>query len=83
MGLEAALERPGSVPGTLVVAEDEAEALGRALPSDRLPERIRERLLGHAPGHRPVHDPPMERVDHDCEAGPSLACPDAGDAARP
>ena len=28
MGLEAAPERPGSVLGTLVVAEDEAEALG-------------------------------------------------------
>ena len=32
MGLEAALERPGSVRGTLVVVEDEAEALGRAPP---------------------------------------------------
>lgn len=37
MGLEAALERPGSVLGTLAVVEDEAEVAGRALPSDRLP----------------------------------------------
>ena len=36
IGLEAAPERPGSVLGTLVIVEDEAEALGRALPSDRL-----------------------------------------------
>ena len=79
MGLEAALERPGRVLGTLVVVEDEAEAVGRALPSDCLPERIRDRL----PGHRPAHDLPAERVDHGCEAGPSFARPDAGDAVRP
>ena len=47
MGLGAALERPGSVLGTLAVVEDEAEALGRALPSDRLLERIRDQLPGH------------------------------------
>lgn len=29
MGLEAALERPGSVLGTLVIAEDEVEVVGR------------------------------------------------------
>ena len=73
MGLEAALERPGSVRGTLVIVENEAEVVGRALPSDRLLERIRDRLLGHAPGHRPAHDLPMECVDHGCEAGPSFA----------
>ena len=28
MGLEAALERPGSVLGTLIVVEDEAEVVG-------------------------------------------------------
>ena len=56
MGLEAALERLGSVLGTLVVVEDEAEVAGRALPSDCLLERIRDQLLGHAPGHRPAHD---------------------------
>ena len=83
MGLEAALERPGSVLGTLVIVEDEAEVVGRALPSDRLPERIRDQLLGHAPGHRPAHDLPMERVDHGCEAEPSFARSDVGDAARP
>ena len=34
MGLEAALERPGSVLGTLVVVEDEAEVVGRlSLPT--------------------------------------------------
>ena len=38
MGLEAALERPGSVLGTLAVVEDEAEVVGRALPF-RLPAR--------------------------------------------
>ena len=64
MGLEAALERPGRVLGTLVVVEDEAEVVGRALPSDCLLERIRDRLLGHAPGHRPAHGLPVERVDH-------------------
>lgn len=37
MGLEAALERPGSVPGTLIVVEDEAEAVGRLRPSPRIP----------------------------------------------
>lgn len=79
MGLEAALERLGSVLGTLVVVEDEAEVAGRALPSDCLLERIRDQLLGHAPGHRPAHDLPMERVDHGCEAGPSFARSDAGD----
>ena len=78
MGLEAALERPGSVLGTLVVVEDEAEVVGRALPSDRPLERIRDRLLGHAPGHRPAHDLPVERVDRGCEAGPSFARSDAG-----
>ena len=78
MGLEAAPERPGSVLGTLVVVEDEAEAVGRALPSDRLPERIRDQLLGHAPGHRPAHDLSVERVDHGCEAGSSFARFDAG-----
>lgn len=83
MRLEAALERPGSVLGTLVVVEDEAEVVGRALPSHRLLERIRDRLLGHAPGHRPAHDPPAQRVDHGCEAGQSFARSDAGDAARP
>lgn len=81
MGLEAALERPGSVLGTLVVVEDEAEVVGRALPSDCLLERIRDQLLGHAPEHRPAHDLPMERVDHSCEAGPSFARSDAGDVA--
>ena len=65
--------------GTLVIVEDEAEAVGRALPSDRLLERIRDQLLGHAPRHRPAHDLPMERVDHGCEAGPSFARPDATD----
>ena len=69
--------------GTLIVVEDEAEAVGRALPSDRLLERILDRLLGHAPGHRPAHDLPAERVDHGWEAGPSFARPDADDAARP
>lgn len=83
MGLEAALERPGSVLGTLVVVEDESEVVGRALPSDRPLERIRDRLLGHAPGHRPAHDLPMERVDRGCEAGPSFARLDAGDVAYP
>ena len=72
MGLEAALERPGSVLGTLVVVEGEAEVARRALPSDRLPERIRDRLLGHAPGHRPAHGLPMERVNRGCEAGPPI-----------
>ena len=79
MGLEAAPERPGSVLGTLVIVEDEAEALGRALPSDRLLERIRDQLLGNAPGHRPAHDLSVERVDHSCEAGPSSARSDVGD----
>ena len=83
MGLEAAPERPGSALGALVIVEDEAEVVGRALPSDRLPERIRDQLLGHAPGHRPAHDLPMERVDHGCEAEPSFARSDVGDAARP
>ena len=49
MGLEAALERPGNVLGTLVVAKDEAEVAGRAPPSDCLPERIRDQLLGLRP----------------------------------
>ena len=79
MGLEAALERPGSALGTLVVVEDESEVVGRALPSDRLLERIRDRLLGHAPGHRPAHDLPAERVDHGCEVEPSLARSDVAD----
>ena len=83
MGLEAALERPGSVLGTLVIVKDEAEVVGRAHPSDCLLEHIRDQLLGHAPGHRPAHDLPAERVDHGCEAGPSLARPDAGDVAHP
>lgn len=79
MGLEAALERPGSVLGTLAVVEDEAEVVGRALPSDCLLERIRDQLLGHAPGHRPAHDLPMERVDHGCEVEPSFARFDVAD----
>ena len=79
MGLKTALERPGSVLGTLVIAEDEAEVVGRALPSDRLLERIRDRLLGHAPGHRPAHGLPVGRVDHGCEAGPSFARLDVAD----
>ena len=79
MGHEAALERPGSALGTLVVVEDESEVVGRALPSDRLLERIRDRLLGHAPGHRPAHDLPAERVDHGCEVEPSLARSDVAD----
>ena len=79
MGLEAALERPGSALGTLVVVKDEAEVVGRTLPSDRLPERIRDQLLGHAPRHRPAHDLPMERDARGCEAGPSFARSDAGD----
>ena len=83
MGLEAALERPGSVLGTLVVVEDEAEVVGRALPSDCLLERIRDQLPGHALGHRPAHDLPMERVGHGCEVEPSLARSDAGDVAHP
>lgn len=58
MGLEAALERPERVLGTLVIVEDEAEVVGRALLSDRLLECIRDQLLGHAPGHRPAHDLP-------------------------
>lgn len=82
MGLEAALKRPGSVLGTLVVAEDEAEVVGRALPSDCLLERIRDQLLGHAPRHRPAHDLPAERVDRGCEAGPSFARSDVGDVAH-
>lgn len=81
MGLEAALEHPGSVLGTLVVVEDEAEVAGRALPSDCLLERIRDQLLGHAPGHRPAHDLPVERVDRGCEAEPSFARSDVADAA--
>ncbi len=83
MGLEAALKRSGRVLGTLVVVKDEAEVVGRALPSDCLFERIRDRLLGHAPGHRPVHDLPAERAEHGCEAGPSLARFDAGDVGHP
>ena len=83
MGLEAALQRPERVLGALIVVEDEAEALGRALPFDCLLERIRDRLLGHAPEHRPARDLPAERVDHGCEAGQSFARPDAGDVARP
>ena len=79
MGLETALERPGSVPGTLVVVKDEVEVAGRALPSDCLLERIRDRLLGYALGHQPAHDLPMERVDRGCEAGPSFARSDVGD----
>lgn len=63
MGPGASLERPGSVLGTLVIVEDEAEVVGRALPSDRLPERTRDQLLGRAPGHRPARDLPMERVE--------------------
>ena len=37
MGLEAALERPGGVLGTLVIVKDEAEVVGRA--PFRLPAR--------------------------------------------
>lgn len=37
MGLEAALERPGRVLGTLIVVKDEAEVVGRALSSSRAP----------------------------------------------
>ena len=83
MGLEAAPERPGSVLGTLVIAGDEAEAVGRALPSDRLPERIRDQPLGHAPGHRPARGLPTERVGRGCEVEPPFARSDAGDVARP
>ena len=73
MGLEAALERPGSVLGTPVIVEDEAEVVGRALPSDCLSERIRGQVPGPALGHRPARDLPMKRVDHGCKAEPSLA----------
>ena len=79
MGLEAALERPGSVLGTLAVVEDEAEALGRALPSDRLLEHIHGRLLGDAPGHRPAHDLAGEGACHGREIGPSFARFDVAD----
>ena len=83
MRLEVAPEGLGRVPGTLIIVNDEAEAVGRALPSDRLLERIREQLLGHAPRHRPTHDLPMERVDHGCEAGQSFGRSDAGDVVHP
>ena len=83
MGLEAALQRPERVLGTLVIAKDEAEALGRALSSDCLLERIRDQLLGHAPGYRPAHDLSAKRVDRGCEAGPSFARSDTGDVAHP
>lgn len=52
MGLEAALERPGSMPGTLAIMEG-AEIVGRILTSDHLLERICDQLLGHVSKHRP------------------------------
>ena len=63
--------------------KDEAEVVGRALPSDCLLERIRDQLLGHALGHRPAHDFPVERVDHSCEVEPSFARSDVGNVAHP
>lgn len=82
MRAQAPLEGARGVPRALAVMEDEAEAVGRALPSDRPLERIRGQLPGHALGHRPAHGPPMERVDRGCEAESSLARSDAGDVAR-
>lgn len=83
MRLEVAPKGLGRVPGTLIIVNDEAEAVGRALSSDSLLERIRDQLLGHAPRHQPTHDLPMERVDHGCEAGQSFGRSDAGDVVHP
>ncbi len=59
--------------------EDEAEVVGRALPSDCLLERIRDRLLGYALGHRPAHDLAGEGACHGCEVEPSSARFDVAD----
>ena len=67
----------------LVVMEDEAAVVWRALPADRLPYRVDRDLLGDAPGHRPAHGLAGEGVYHGREMEPPFACGHAGDAARP
>ena len=67
----------------LAVMEDEAAAIRRALPADRLPHRVDRGLLGDAPGHRPAHDLAGEGVYHGRETEPPFPCGRAGDAARP
>ena len=67
----------------LVIMEDEAAVVWRALPADRLPYRVDRDLLGDAPGHRPAHGLAGEGVYHGREMEPPFACGHAGDAARP
>ena len=56
----------------LVVMEDEAAVVWRALPADRLPHRVDRDPLGDALGHRPAHDLAGEGVYHGREIEPLL-----------
>ena len=67
----------------LIVMEDEAAAIWRALPADRLPHRVDRNPLGDALGHRPAHDLAGEGVYRGRETGPPFPCGHVGDVARP
>lgn len=83
MRVQASLEGAGGALRALVVMEDEAAVVWRALPADRLPYRVDRDLLGDAPGHRPARGLAGEGVNRGCETEPPFACGHAGDAARP
>lgn len=83
MRVQAPSEGTGGVPRALVVMEDEAAVIRRALPANRLPHRVDRDLPGDALGHRPARDLAGEGACRGCEIGPPFSCGHAGDAARP
>ena len=83
MRAQASLEGARGALRALVVMEDEAAVVWRALPANRLSYRVDRDLLGDAPGHRPAHGLAGEGVYHGCEIEPPFACGHVGDAAHP
>lgn len=83
MRVQASLEGTGGVLRALVVMEDEAAVIWRALPANRLLYRVDRDLLGDALGHRPAHDLAGEGVYHGCEIEPPFPCGNVGDVAHP
>lgn len=83
MRVQTSPEGTGGVLRSLIVMEDEAAVVRRALPADRLPHRVDRDLLGDAPGHRPAHGLAGEGVCHGREIEPPFPCGHAGDVAHP
>ena len=87
-GLDAGWTMPGIVGRrgalrTLIAMEDEAAAVWRILPANRLLYRVDRDLPGDALGRRPAHDLAGEGACRACEVETPFSCGYIGDVARP